>query len=195
MAAPIFRWWLSWRILVGLSLLLLVAWRWNEVNRDSRWSLATAQPLPAGNYAVVKVIDGDTLRVKLPATTEVALTGEITIRLLGINAPEDTTRRDPFGPEATEFLRENAEGREVFVEWDKRRIDKYGRRLAYLYAGDLFLNHELVKRGLARVFAYPGDNSTIARNLSKAEEGAKREGVGLWSVEQDFPESGPTTKQ
>lgn len=175
-----FRWWYSWRILALMLLILFVIARWNFAVRESRWSLAAAEALPAGRYRVTEVIDGDTLRIVAPTAN--LSQREFTVRLLGINAPEATTKIEPFGPAATAFLREMIADKEVIIEWDKRRIDKYGRRLGYVSTSELFVNQELISRGLARVFAYPGDNSTIARELSRAQEAAQRAGVGIWSL-------------
>src|SRR5688572_11619160 len=101
------------RTLVWLLLVLAVIWRWGGPTRDSIWSLSSAEAYDEGIYRVVRVIDGDTLIVS-PRKDE----SEITIRLLGINAPENTTKREPFGEEATSCLRELVAGGEVRLEWD-----------------------------------------------------------------------------
>lgn len=161
-----------------LILLAAVGYRWSGPLRDSVWSLSSAQPLADGGYQVQRVIDGDTLVVGLSDSGSTA-----TVRLLGINAPEDTTKKEPFGDRATTFLRERAEGKTIVLEWDKRRVDRYGRRLAYVYADDVPLNEALVRAGLARVFTYPGDSATHSKRLVQAQDLARGEKLGVWSLE------------
>jgi micrococcal nuclease len=164
-------------------LLLVAVWQFSRPRRDSLWEMSAAAPLPAGEYRVAAVIDGDTLKVELPNQDGITAT----VRLLGIDAPEDTSVREPFGPEATAFLREKLLGQVVTLEWDKRRIDRYGRRLAYVYFQGRCVNEELAAAGLAKLFSYPGDNATQARALTKAAAAARRQGLGLWQQESSTP--------
>jgi micrococcal nuclease len=112
---------------------------------------------------------------------------EARVRLLGIDTPETVKPNapvEPWGPEATEFTKRlTAEGN-VRLELDKRRIDRYGRSLAYVYVGDRLLNEELVRAGLARVSVYPGDSATIERRLRAAEAEARKAERGIWSTVQ-----------
>ena len=66
---------------------------------------------------------------------------------------------------------------------DRRRIDQYGRYLAYVYVGDAMLNEELVRAGLARVSTYSGDSAPIERRLLRAQDEARQAGRGIWSRE------------
>ena len=55
------------------------------------------EDFPAGTGRVTKVIDGDTIRVRLGSTME-------TVRLIGVNTPETKAPNKPvecFGPEAS----------------------------------------------------------------------------------------------
>jgi len=96
-------------------------------------------PLLAETYTVKYVIDGDTLELS---------NGE-TVRLIGIDTPEvyssDKLDRDSkrtgkdietiiaMGKEASDFVRGLVEGKEVKLEFDVQKRDKYGRLLAYVY--------------------------------------------------------------
>lgn len=146
----------------------------------------------SGACEVLAVIDGDTLLVKQPArsASERDFVGKV--RLLGINTPETVHREktpEAWGAEATQFLRDRvlpakngvAAG-DVRLELDKRRIDRYGRCLAYAYVGKVHLNEALVSAGLARVHTYPGDSSTINRQLLKAQDEARRRERGIWAL-------------
>jgi hypothetical protein len=96
---------------------------------------APAQPQVA---KVTRVIDGDTLKLS---------TGE-EVRLIGVDTPETKHPRKPveyFGKEASAFTKQLVEGKEVRLEFDVQRQDKYQRTLAYVYVGEMMVNAELVR--------------------------------------------------
>lgn len=169
--------------IVALSGLLYLRATGDQRLRLGAFSEPAAIARP-GACEVLAVIDGDTLLVKQPARNadEQEFVGKI--RLLGINTPE-TVHRDKspqaWGAEATQFLRDRVATGSIWLEFDKRRIDRYGRCLAYVYVGNLHLNEELVAAGLARVHTYPGDSMTINRQLLKAQDEARRRHLGIWS--------------
>jgi micrococcal nuclease len=128
---------------------------------------------------VVRVVDGDT----------VALASGGLLRYIGIDAPEERRRvagrwvpdPEPFARAATEANRRLVAGREVRLRYDRERTDRYGRVLAYVYVGDVFVNEKLVLDGLARARAYPPNlRHQAARRRAEAE--ARAAGRGLWSA-------------
>lgn len=159
-----------WPLLVWLAIVLLVVWR--------LWTTATpepdAAPLVAGHYQIEYVYDGDTL----------LLTTGQRVRLIGVDTPE-TVKRDhpvePFGPEATQFTRQFVSGGEVRLEFDRERLDRYGRSLAYVWVGDRMLNEDLVRAGLARFEPQYHYSETMKRRFRIAEEDAKSARRGIWS--------------
>jgi micrococcal nuclease len=70
------------------------------------------------------------------------------------------------------------------LRFDKRRKDRYDRFLAYVYVEERMLNVELVRAGLARVSTFPGDSPSLASQLGRAEQDARRAGRGIWSVKE-----------
>ena len=135
-------------------------------------------PVEPGAVAFVKrAVDGDTL----------LLEGHTYLRLLGVDTPE-TKRPDtpvePFGPEAHEFTRRHVEGRQVRLEFDKERIDRYGRVLAYVYLDDWLLNEALLRAGLGRALLHYPYSSAMKRRFRAAEQQARREHLGIWSLPQ-----------
>jgi len=71
----------------------------------------------------VRVVDGDTI----------VLDGGEKVRLIGIDTPETVHPSKPVqhgGPEASRATKSLVEGREVQVEYDVQRLDKYRRTLA-----------------------------------------------------------------
>ena len=106
------------------------------------------------------------------------------VRLIGVDTPET---KHPikgvqcFGQEASAFAKQLIEGQKVRLEKDKSQTDRYGRVLAYVYLGDLFINEELVKKGYALAKAYPPDIAKQAI-FEAAEEFAKEQKLGLWGT-------------
>lgn len=131
-----------------------------------------------GITAIVEsVIDGDTLRLE---------NGE-RVRLIGINTPE---RGQPYYEEATAALRELAEGKTVRLERDVSEFDQYDRRLAYVYVGEVFVNEELVARGLAKAYPYEPDTSR-EDVFRRAELYAQDAGRGMWAMSAGSSDTAP----
>ena len=131
-----------------------------------------AVPQPGATAFVERAVDGDTL----------LLADHTRLRLLGADSPE-TKRPDwpvePFGPEAHEFTRKHVEKRNVRLEFDKERRDKYDRVLAYVYVGDWLLNEELIRAGLARAITNHPYSETMKRRFRAAQSEAQREHRGI----------------
>ena len=117
-------------------------------------------------YKVTEVIDGDTI---------VLLGGE-RIRFIGMNTPEEGMY---FYAEARDVLKIMILDKEVWLEKDISEYDQYGRKLRYVYHGDIFVNLEMVKRGFANIFTYPPDVKYTEQFL-EAERYARENDLGLW---------------
>jgi micrococcal nuclease len=120
---------------------------------------------------VVSITDGDTIRVRLASGREER------VRYIGIDTPE---RGDCFSRRATAVNARLVAGGEVRLERDADERDRYGRLLAYVYAGDVFVNRELVRRGMAQPLTVP-PNVRHANEFRRLAERARRAGSGLWS--------------
>lgn len=143
-------------------------------------------PLAEGLYEVVRVVDGDTLIVRKDDATHPAVRSKrgVRLRLLGIDCPESVKPNHPverWGPEAAEFTSSFVSAGTIRLQFDRRRIDRYERYLAYVFVGEQMLNEELVRTGLARVSTFPGDSETMARRLRSAEKEARLHSRGIWS--------------
>jgi micrococcal nuclease len=122
-------------------------------------------------HKVARVIDGDTLE----------LANGDRVRLIGVDTPEYINGRpEPFAVEATAFTRRLVAGKTVRLQFDKERLDKYRRILAFVYIDDILLNEELVTAGLARVLTQYGYSSRMKKRLLKAQAEAQRREVNLW---------------
>ncbi|MBA3299059.1 MAG: thermonuclease family protein [Thermoleophilaceae bacterium] len=129
--------------------------------------------LPAGNDAVVRVVDGDTVVLRSAGKS----------RLIGVDTPEVFGGQECFGREASAFAKRLLPpGLRVMVERDVEDRDRYGRALIYLRLPDRRQFNELL---VAEGFAVP---LTIPPNVRHAERfralarRARRRAAGLWSA-------------
>jgi len=134
---------------------------------------------PAGVGVVERVVDGDTLVVRIDGESE-------RVRLLGIDTPETVHPQRPvecFGPEASARLKHLApEGSQLQLERDTELRDRFGRLLAYAYAPDgTFINLSMVADGYATTL-HISPNGAYRQQLSAAEQQARQQGKGLWSA-------------
>ena len=124
---------------------------------------------PPDTATVTRVIDGDTI----------VIADGSRVRYIGIDAPEIYPKAEAFGIEAWQANREMVEGKTVRLEQDVSGTDRYGRLLRYVYVDDIFVNAELVRRGLAYAKAYPPDTKYYDY-LKELEAEARRAGRGMW---------------
>lgn len=139
--------------------------------------LLAAAPAAAAELTgvVVRVVDGDTIHVRLPDRVE-------KVRYIGVNTPEihhPTRGREPGGEEALRVNEDLVSGRLVRLELDVQSRDRYGRLLAYVWVGDLMVNAELVRRGFAQTMTVP-PNVRHQGLFLRLEREARALGRGLW---------------
>ena len=157
-------------------------------------------------YVVTRVVDGDTL----------VLSNGQKVRLTGIDTPESKAnakaRRDSErsgqdlktithnGEEAARFVRRMIEGKQVRLEFDVQKHDRYGRELVYVYdvetlkfhpefktaqgiwtAGDheIFLNGSIIRSGYAMPMTIT-PNVKYADLFKKLYQEAQAKKRGLW---------------
>lgn len=133
---------------------------------------------PGVRAQVVDVTDGDTISVRFPGGREES------IRYIGVDTPETVHPTEPvgcYGPKASHFNEALVAGRQVRLRFDRERRDYYGRLLAYVYRGGLFVNAELVRRGLARAVYY-SPNGAFRYRFESLQQRAARKGRGLWGA-------------
>ncbi len=118
---------------------------------------------------VKRVVDGDT----------VVLENGSIVRYVGITSPETN---ELFEKESTEENRKLVEGKTVNLEYDNYKGDKFGRILAYLVIDGKNVSVELARKGMAQVVVYQHKKPFIYQEqLLKAQEGAKKKKLGIWS--------------
>jgi endonuclease YncB( thermonuclease family) len=134
---------------------------------------------------VTEVVDGDTLHVLINNKIE-------TVRLVLVDTPETkhpTKPIEPFGPEASKFMKDLLEGKTVKLEKDVSATDRYGRLLKYVWLNDQMVNEILLEKGLARVAVFPPDVKYVEafRAVQKQAQEAK---AGIWSLENYVKDDG-----
>jgi len=138
-------------------------------------TVALAEPCTAIRYKCTRVVDGDTINV-------VTSGNQVTVRLVGIDAPETSKRKhepgQPFSETATKYLAGLLLNKAVEIK--SYGYDRYGRTLGVVYINGTNANLEMVKAGLAEVYrgnSAPGFDSDL---YWKAEELARKELGGMW---------------
>lgn len=157
-----------WMMMVLMVISIAMGWAGCDGQRDP--SLAGME-----ETYVKRVVDGDTF-----------ITGnDERVRLIGIDAPESVkpdTLPEPYGPEASAYVKELLEGKTVYMDVDVSDTDRFDRLLRYIYLADgTFVNEKLLEEGYARHVVFPPDVAFEAR-LRDAENRAKSDGEGLWGL-------------
>jgi micrococcal nuclease len=124
---------------------------------------------------VVRVVDGDTIHVRLADRVE-------KVRYIGVNTPEVHHPRrgeESGGRAALALNRALVDGRKVRLETDVQSRDRYGRLLAYVWVADVMVNAELLRRGYAQVMTVP-PNVRHQALFVKLQREAREAARGLW---------------
>lgn len=130
-------------------------------------------PVPEGIKAqVLSIQDGDVLIVMVGHKRE-------KVRLIGSEAPD--LQRSPRGKQAREALSRLVRGKTIRLETDTAPRDHDKRLLAYVYAGDLFVNLEMIRKGQASV-SKTRPSFKYADAYRKAQRQAQDAGRGIWSA-------------
>ena len=89
----------------------------------------------------------------------------------------------PYYQEAKDYLILEIENKTIEVLRDKEDIDKYDRKLRYVFYEDRLLNIEILQEGLATSFML--DGLKYEDKLRKAEESARESEIRLWEKSYD----------
>ena len=151
---------------------------------------SSSKEVPKGSVkaTVERVVDGDTMKLKLDKTKEV-----VTLRLLLVDTPESVKKGvdpQPYSIEASNFAKNTLKaGDTVYIEYDEGdKTDKYDRHLGYLwyYSNDnsnwQMFNETLISQGYARV-GYIYSQKRHLDEFYKAQDYAKSNKLNIWSVD------------
>jgi len=117
---------------------------------------------------VVKVIDGDSLRVKKGLKI-------IEIRLYGIDSPE---WGQDYGNKAKKVLKIKLYRKRVSVV--SKDIDRYGRTVALVSSSSGLVNREMVREGYAWMYPKYCKQQPLCAELKKLQQTARARRLGLW---------------
>jgi micrococcal nuclease len=132
-----------------------------------------------GRAQVLRVVDGDTIRVRIDGRSE-------RVRYIGIDTPESVKPGTPvqcFAKRASAANAALVAGRSVRLVGDVEQRDRYGRLLAYVYRepDGAFVNAQLVRDGFARTLTI-APNVAHARELADLARAARQAHRGLWNA-------------
>jgi micrococcal nuclease len=152
-------------LIVGIAALILLVRLVEEIGEEQQ---------PGERFIISRVVDGDTMELK----------GGDRLRLLALDTPEEG---EPYYNEATSLARRLTLGQQARIEFAKRRRDKYGRLLGYLYIDSLFINRIIIDSGFGYVYLFSDNElaSEPVRLMLQAQKSAISRKVGLWSLPRE----------
>jgi micrococcal nuclease len=144
---------------------------------------------------VLMVYDGDTIGCDLDGDGRIERPYE-EIRLLGMDTPERSYSRknqtygterptdEPYAKESSEWMEHQVTHKTVYLAYDLRKRDRYGRTLAFVYLSPTAqesLNLQGVRQGYAKML-FIGKNRRFEDEFIQAEASAQKARRGLWGV-------------
>ncbi len=128
-------------------------------------------------YTLKEVIDGDTI----------VLNDNRKVRYIGIDTPEFNIPAQKKYAEIA--LNENlklVQNKNIILVYDSMYEDVYDRILGYVYAENVFVNEELVRKGYALVSTFP-PNISHYKNFINAQIEARKNKTGFWDEQTLTP--------
>ncbi len=128
-------------------------------------------------YKVIKVYDGDSIKVKGHKLIFI-------VRLVGIDAPETggySYTGQPFSMQAKKFLQDSIEGKKVALK--SYGLGGYNRQLAEVFINNKNINLEILKKGLAEVYRGKTAKGIKKSLYLKAQARARKNRRGIWSLD------------
>lgn len=124
---------------------------------------------------LLAVIDGDTFTVTGPS-------GEVTVRILGIDAPEfDDVGQRKLAEQASDALRVLIGNGPLQLVADIEPSDAGGRLLRHVYRADRLLAADLARQGWARALPI-SPNLAQMEAIQRAVAGARAAEAGIWAL-------------
>lgn len=148
---------------------------------------ATKPPKGSTRVRIVKVTDGDTIRVRINGRST-------PVRLIGLNAPEINPRQC-YGTQATTRMKTLTRGGTVYLKSDRTQgnKDKYGRLLRHVYTTrGTSIAQNMISGGYAREYTYKRAYAGRTAHL-RAQSQAKSAKRGLWRSCVAAPKPKPKT--
>ena len=136
----------------------------------------------AGQYEVVRVVDGDTIVIRYNGTYE-------KLRLRCVNTPKsvpsDEKQSDTMAEVAFRYTQKKLTGKYVDLEFESWFRGKYGVLYAYVFVDGKNINLELVRQGLSRYYIKYGQSKKYHNEFKVAQDLAKKEKLNIWGGSLD----------
>lgn len=159
-------------LFLGIIIIFVQKYEWNQKISQA--------PDVAGQAQIVRIVDGDTIIVRLDE--------EERVRIIGINAPESVKPNSPvecFGIEASDYMKSLLQpGDTVSIETDPTQDtrDRNGRLLAHIFLNDINLAQKMITDGYGYEYTYR-EPYIYQLDYRAAEKDARNNNRGLWSPE------------
>ncbi|WP_319804146.1 thermonuclease family protein [Nocardioides dongkuii] len=146
---------------------------------DSNPPPSTPEPLKRNQAKVIRVVDGDTVNVRiLPRGPKVS------VRLIGIDTPEVHGSTECGGPEASRSLKKLLKPKtrvSLLSDRSQNLKDRYGRWLRYVTKtkGKVDAGRRQLVRGHAEVYVFKKPFARV-KSYRNAQTAAKRQDRGMW---------------
>ena len=132
----------------------------------------------AGQYKVVRVVDGDTIVIQYGGKYE-------KVRLLCVDTPEsvhpDAKQNIPMGETASRYSQKKLAGKYINLEFEIKRLrGNHGRLLAYVFVDGQNLNLDLVRQGLSPYYTKYGKSEKYDSEFRAAEKQARKYKLNIW---------------
>ena len=135
----------------------------------------------AGQFKVMRVYDGDTLRAK-------GYDIEFKVNLIGVDAPEIAIKKgepaQPYGRQAMKFLANMILDKRVVIKG--YGTDRYNRVLGVVYLEGKNINIEILKAGLAEFDRSYKPQQFDPLPYQLAATAAKKAEEGMWALGESY---------
>jgi len=132
----------------------------------------------AGQYKVVRVVDGDTILIRYNGKYE-------KVRLRCVNTPKslpsEEKQIDIIAEVAFRYTQKKLTGKYVDLEFESWTRGRHGVLYAYVFVDGKNINLELVRQGLSRYYIKYGQSKTYDNEFKIAEKLARKEKLNIWS--------------
>jgi len=145
-----------------------------ETSSESVWLFNASTFSDGMEVEVLEVVDGDTFKIMWEDR-------EFTVRLLGVDTPETvhpSKSVEYFGEEASTYLKNIIQDKTIRLEFEERKMDAYGRLLAYVFVEGQLVNAEIIREGYG--VAYTRFDFNKRSEFERYEAEAREAGRGLW---------------
>jgi micrococcal nuclease len=136
--------------------------------------LLFSQPLRAEQLVVKKVLSGELIKLS---------EGE-RVRYIGVDAPGEGNF---FFEDARQANKKLVEQKKIEIEYDARKNSNKDL-LGYVYAGDIFVNAQLLKNGFGIAYIVP-PNQKYADLFISLQKEARKKRRGIWAFEDPNDEA------